>query len=158
MERIAEVQSVYPLEAELQAALETGAKSWEELRSGIQSSLAGMQYRLTSIGLLVSGRSAFKARAVAGLIGGTVVTIGGLRLWHGFLWGRPIGFLAFLVMIALTLMLWALARPFGRPREMLSWRTWSTRIAKPKRGTEMSSVWSAAVNSRSRSDCLECAR
>ena len=108
-----ELQGVVdPMEAEVRRSVDTGEKTWEQLREALQTGLGGIQERLESMGLLIGGGEVRKVRAVAGLVMGAVLVVGLLRLWHGFVWNKPIGILAVLVVVGLVVMIALLRRPF----------------------------------------------
>jgi uncharacterized protein (TIGR04222 family) len=103
---------VDPMETTVRDSLETGAKTWAQLRGEIAGALAETQQKLIDAGLLVPDAEAFRARMISTLLMGGAVLIGALRLWHAVDVNRPFGFLLVLLLGALVAMLALLRRPF----------------------------------------------
>jgi uncharacterized protein (TIGR04222 family) len=101
-------------EAETEAAkcLQTGEKTWDEIREALQTKLTGIQERLERTGLLVRYAEAWKVKTLCFLTMGMVLAVGALRLWHGVTWGKPFYFLLFFMAVALGLMIWLMQGPF----------------------------------------------
>lgn len=101
-------------DAETEAAecLQSGEKTWEQLREALQPRLSEMRERLEGLGLLVRRVDAWKARAICGLLMGMVLAAGAHRLWHAFTSEKPFGILLFLVAAGLGLTIWLMQGPF----------------------------------------------
>lgn len=101
-------------EAETEAAksLQTGEKTWDEMREALLPKLTGIQERLERTGLIVRAGEAWKVKTLCFLSMGMVLAVGALRLWHGVMWGKPFYFLLFFMAVALGLMIWLMKGPF----------------------------------------------